>query len=58
MVCEFSDVNVEKRDLERLFKRYGKLKEIWMARNPPCFAFVVYYRIDDAERAIKELDGW
>merc|ERR1711977_612697 len=36
------DSQASKRDLEKLFGKYGPLKEIWMARSVPCFAFVVY----------------
>lgn len=28
-------------ELEEIFRRYGKLSNIWVARNPPGFAFVV-----------------
>ncbi|KAG7156607.1 Serine/arginine-rich splicing factor 7-like 1 [Homarus americanus] len=51
------DVDTRKRDLERVFEKYGRLREIWMARNPPCFAFVVYAHQKDADRALKETDG-
>ncbi|XP_064107601.1 arginine/serine-rich coiled-coil protein 2-like isoform X3 [Macrobrachium nipponense] len=51
------DVDTRKRDLERVFEKYGRLREIWMARNPPCFAFVVYAHQRDADKALKETDG-
>ena len=51
------DVNASKRDLERLFGKYGPLKEIWMARSVPCFAFVVYRYKEDAEEAHRVVDG-
>lgn len=31
--------------------------EVWLARNPPCFAFIVYRHREDAELAARELDG-
>lgn len=57
LLFPFLDVDTRKRDLERVFEKYGRLLEIWMARNPPCFAFVVYAHQRDADRAIKETDG-
>jgi len=51
------DQNASKRDLERVFGKYGPLREIFMARSVPCFAFVVYRYKDDANEALRELDG-
>lgn len=31
--------------------------EVWVAENPPCFAFVVYQEKEDAEDAIEEMNG-
>jgi hypothetical protein len=31
----------QERDLEDVFYKYGKLTNIWIARNPPGFAYVV-----------------
>ena len=56
-VIFFIDVETRKRDLEKLFEKFGRLREIWMARNPPCFAFVVYYHQKDADKALRETDG-
>ena len=42
---------------EKTFGRYGPLREIWMARTVPCFAFVVYRYKDDAEDACAGADG-
>ena len=36
------DEHVRKKDLERVFMRYGPLKEIWLASYAPFYAFVVY----------------
>lgn len=33
------------------------ISEVWLARNPPCFAFAVYKYRADAEEAIREMDG-
>jgi len=43
--------------LEDVFSRYGKLKNVWVARAPPGFAFVEFEKAVDAEDACKELDG-
>ena len=54
-----ADLNerVSQHDLERLFGKYGELKEVWMAKNPPCFAFIVYKSSSDATNALREVEG-
>ena len=49
--------NGSKRELEREFERFGRLHDVWVARNPPGFAFVEFQDLRDAEDAIKSLDG-
>jgi arginine/serine-rich splicing factor 7 len=51
------DTGANKRDLEKLFGKFGPLKEIWMARSVPCFAFCVYRYREDAEEAQRKSDG-
>jgi len=51
------DSNAHKSDLERCFGKFGPLKEIWMARSTPCFAFVVFRYRADSDVAIAETDG-
>ncbi|XP_022088608.1 probable splicing factor, arginine/serine-rich 6 [Acanthaster planci] len=46
-----------KQDIEAEFGRYGSLRDVWMARNPPGFAFIEYDSAVDAERAMRDLDG-
>lgn len=46
-----------KREIEKAFEKFGPLIEVWVARNPPCFAFVVYKYKEDADNAIREMDG-
>ena len=46
-----------KFELEKEFDTFGPLVDCWVARNPPGFAFVVFKRSEDAERAVDELDG-
>ena len=50
-LCMFEDINAEcrKKDLERLFQKYGPLKEIWLASYAPFYAFIVYRSKSDAE---------
>jgi RNA recognition motif-containing protein len=33
--------NVSKEELEDEFTKFGKLEQVWVARKPPGFAFVV-----------------
>lgn len=49
--------NCDKQELERRFEKFGPLFEVWLARSPPCFAFVVYRHKEDAEEAIREMNG-
>nr|CAB3266588.1 serine/arginine-rich splicing factor 3-like [Phallusia mammillata] len=46
-----------KSELERVFGYYGQLKNVWVARNPPGFAFVEFEDNRDAEDAVRALDG-
>ncbi|PSN39891.1 hypothetical protein C0J52_07938 [Blattella germanica] len=50
-------MGVSKRELQHVFDKYGPLREIWVAKSPPCFAFVVFKEKDDAEDAVKATDG-
>lgn len=49
--------NCSERELEHIFKKYGPLVEVWMANVPPCFAFVVFRDKEDAEEAIRDMNG-
>lgn len=49
--------NASKRELESEFEYYGPLKDVWVARNPPGFAFCVFEDRRDAEDAVRALDG-
>ena len=46
-----------KRELEREMEHYGPLRDVWVARNPPGFAFVVFEDRRDAEDAVRHLNG-
>jgi RNA recognition motif-containing protein len=45
------------RDIHEHFERCGPLKNVWVARNPPGFAFVEFNDPRDAEDAVRRLDG-
>lgn len=46
-----------KQDIEGAFAKYGPLRNVWVARNPPGFAFVEFEDGRDAEDACRHLDG-
>ncbi|KAK7916681.1 hypothetical protein WMY93_012442 [Mugilogobius chulae] len=49
--------NGNKTEIERAFGYYGPLRSVWVARNPPGFAFVEFEDPRDATDAVRELDG-
>lgn len=49
--------NASKQDLEDAFSHYGPLQNVWVARNPPGFAFVEFEDRRDAEDAVRGLNG-
>nr|XP_043631651.1 serine/arginine-rich splicing factor RSZ21-like [Erigeron canadensis] len=51
------DQRVTERDLEDEFRVYGVLKNVWVARRPPGYAFVEFDDRRDALDAIRALDG-
>ncbi|MEW5302202.1 MAG: hypothetical protein WDW36_005005 [Sanguina aurantia] len=51
------DERISERDLDDEFGRFGKLRNIWIARKPPGFAFIEYEDDRDAQDAVKKLDG-
>jgi len=44
-------------ELEDAFSAFGTVRNIWIARKPPGFAFVLMDDPRDAEDAVRELDG-
>ncbi|XP_059469952.1 serine/arginine-rich splicing factor 7-like isoform X2 [Neocloeon triangulifer] len=49
--------NASKQELEEAFSYYGPLRNVWVARNPPGFAFVEFEECRDAEDSVRGLDG-
>lgn len=48
--------NGTKHEIERAFSYYGPLRSVWVARNPPGFAFVEFEDARDASDACRGLD--
>uniref|UniRef100_A0A0K8TRJ4 Putative pre-mrna-splicing factor sf2-like isoform x2 n=1 Tax=Tabanus bromius TaxID=304241 RepID=A0A0K8TRJ4_TABBR len=49
--------SASKYEIENAFGKYGPLRNVWVARNPPGFAFVEFEDRRDAEDAVRGLDG-
>ena len=47
----------DQRDIEDFFRKHGRINNIWVARQPPGFAFVDFDDPRDAEDAVRDLDG-
>eukprot|EP00742_Colponemidia_sp_Colp-10_P008116 GILJ01008760.1.p1 GENE.GILJ01008760.1~~GILJ01008760.1.p1 ORF type:complete len:568 (-),score=77.82 GILJ01008760.1:168-1871(-) len=50
-------VNATRTDVETIFSAFGKVKNTWLARNPPGFAFVEFGAEQDAKNAVDALKG-
>jgi len=46
-----------RRELEEAFDKFGRVRNVWIAKRPPGFAFVLMDDPRDAEDATRELDG-
>lgn len=44
-------------EVQAAFASFGRLKAVWVARNPAGFAFVEFEDPRDAEDAVRCLDG-
>lgn len=55
LICLEPDTS--ERELKKFFEKFGPLLEVWFARRPPCYAFVVFKNKEDAEEAVRECDG-
>lgn len=49
--------SIKKEDLESEFEKYGKLNSVWVAFNPPGFAFIEFANERDAESACSDMNG-
>ena len=49
--------SVTQTELEKAFRKFGEIEEVWMAKNPPCFSFIVFKNKDDADESIREMNG-
>jgi len=47
----------DRGEIEDRCKRFGPLRNVWVARNPPGFAFIEYEDPRDANDAARALDG-
>ena len=47
---------VTKYDIEREFERFGKVTDVWVARSPPGFSFLIYKHASDAEYAVAKMN--
>jgi len=44
-------------DIEDVFRKYGPVRDVWVARKPPGFAFIEMEDPRDAKDAARSLDG-
>eukprot|EP00607_Mallomonas_marina_P002398 CAMPEP_0182428140 /NCGR_PEP_ID=MMETSP1167-20130531/21054_1 /TAXON_ID=2988 /ORGANISM="Mallomonas Sp, Strain CCMP3275" /LENGTH=241 /DNA_ID=CAMNT_0024610839 /DNA_START=109 /DNA_END=835 /DNA_ORIENTATION=+ len=51
------DVDASVNDLHKDFDRYGRIRDIWVARKPPGFAFIEYEDERDASDAVQDMNG-
>ncbi|KAF7285366.1 hypothetical protein GWI33_010766 [Rhynchophorus ferrugineus] len=49
--------SASKHEIESAFSKFGPLRNVWVARKPPGFAFVEFEDPRDAEDAVRALDG-
>merc|ERR1712166_1680603 len=49
--------SVDERDLQDSFGKFGNIKTVWIARNPPGFAFITYDDPRDANDAKEDMNG-
>ena len=50
-------LGASRHELEDAFSAYGELTNVWVARNPPGFAFVEFANRRDAHDAVDGMDN-
>ena len=53
----YGDKVVEKWELEQVFAPYGDVTDIWVAQDPPGYAFVEMESVDCAREAMAALNN-
>jgi len=48
---------VEKEDVRSVYEKFGNVTDVWIAHNPPGFAFVEFETEDMANKAVEETNG-
>jgi len=49
--------DITRREIEDAFSKFGEIDNIWIARRPPGFGYVIFRSIEDATTAVAEMDG-
>ena len=49
--------SIQKEDLEEKFSRFGRINSVWVARQPPGFAFIEYEDPRDAEDSVRDMNN-
>ncbi len=44
-------------ELHKVFERFGRVRNVWLATNPPGFAFVMFDNPNDAQLSVRRLNG-
>jgi len=50
--------DVAKEDLQPLFQDHGDVLNVWVAKNPPGFAFITFRDENEASKAVEKLHGY
>ncbi|ONK80117.1 uncharacterized protein A4U43_C01F14060 [Asparagus officinalis] len=48
---------IRERELAEAFNSFGLVRSVWVARNPPGYAFIEFNSRREADNAISALDG-
>lgn len=44
-------------DIREAFEKYGRITDLWLAQYPSGFGFLSYETPEQAEQAIRDMDG-